>query len=142
FRFHGTRRACFIGENDGNLSPCADSDCYLCSILRCGFDVAKADDDCMFGQGIYSSEMSSKADGWTWNHHIRSNLHAMLLCCVVTGESQTLYHPSKGRTSPDSGYDSVEGATKEDGGELNYPETVVYSEESIMPYMLIMYSRQ
>ncbi|KAJ7221082.1 hypothetical protein C8J57DRAFT_1094932, partial [Mycena rebaudengoi] len=142
FRFLGMTRACYIGEDEEHLSPCDHSECNLCSILRSGFDVERAGPDSMFGSGIYSSEISSKANGYVWNSHIHSKLHAMIMCDVVVGMSQKLYSESQGQTSPDFPYDSVEGVTVAKGGSLNHPETVVYQVKAIMACMLIMYTRK
>jgi hypothetical protein len=40
--FHGTRRACYIGQNDQFLKPCSRHQCNLCCILRESFDVEKS----------------------------------------------------------------------------------------------------
>ncbi|KAJ6462084.1 hypothetical protein C8R45DRAFT_841775, partial [Mycena sanguinolenta] len=141
FRFHGTKRACYIGEDARHLSPCNRSNCNLCGILRSGFDIKKANPGSMFGSGIYSTEISSKANNYVWNEHIRSKLHAMIMCDIVLGRSQNLYSASNHRSSPDYGYDSIEGMTLGAGGSLHQPETVVYAGEAIMPYLVIMYTR-
>ena len=40
FSFHGTHRACLVGENDRN-SPCTLTECCVCSIVRNSFDISK-----------------------------------------------------------------------------------------------------
>lgn len=39
--FHGTNRACLLGESSNNVLLCSLKECYLCSILRSSFDVKK-----------------------------------------------------------------------------------------------------
>lgn len=39
--FHGTNRACLLGENDQNVLLCGLPKCSLCTILRESFDVNK-----------------------------------------------------------------------------------------------------
>ncbi|EIW79059.1 hypothetical protein CONPUDRAFT_59609 [Coniophora puteana RWD-64-598 SS2] len=141
YLFHGTRRACHIGDDRTQINPCNRSDCYLCHIIKCSFSMAHANANGMFGPGIYTSSVSSKSDGYVWNHHIHSHKHAMFLSNVVTGRSQKLYAASHGRRSPDNGYDSVEAVTHKHGGSVDYPETVVYREDAILPSVVIMYTR-
>lgn len=40
FCFHGTYRACLVGENQ-NLHPCSLTECCVCSIIRNSFDMSK-----------------------------------------------------------------------------------------------------
>ena len=40
--FHGTTRACLLGENEDETLPCDLAECNLCRILRFSFDVALA----------------------------------------------------------------------------------------------------
>lgn len=39
--FHGTNRACLLGETSRNILLCGLKECYLCSILRSSFDIKK-----------------------------------------------------------------------------------------------------
>lgn len=39
--FHGTNRACLLGEIGNNVVLCSLQDCSLCSILRTSFDVKR-----------------------------------------------------------------------------------------------------
>lgn len=36
-QYHGTQRACYIGDNDHAPVLCNGKECHLCSILRDGF---------------------------------------------------------------------------------------------------------
>ncbi|KAL2851168.1 hypothetical protein BJY01DRAFT_245105 [Aspergillus pseudoustus] len=130
-RFHGTQRACRIGA--GSLDPCDNDECYICSILKKGFSTTHANPRGMFGPGIYSSIVSSKADIYARNHHIRSHKHVIILCGVDLGHSVTM--KVAGLPPP---CDSVEGATKPEGGQLEYPETIVYDGARIKPIGLVV----
>ncbi|RSL52547.1 hypothetical protein CEP54_010862 [Fusarium duplospermum] len=111
-RYHGTRRACHVGNGS------------------------------MFGNGVYSSTVSSKADIFAENHHIRSTLHAVLICRVVSNRPQYLRRPDNCRSRPDPGYDSVEAVLDRNGGRVRYPETIIYREDAIVPVAVVMYTRQ
>ncbi|KAI8951965.1 ADP-ribosylation [Xylaria longipes] len=142
YLFHGTRRACHVGDDSCNLQPCNLDECNFCHILKCSFSLSHANANGMFGAGIYTSSISSKANGYVWNHHIHSQKHAMFLSNVVTGKSQKLYQATQGRTAPDNGYDSVEAVTRDHGGSVDYPETIVYQERAILPSVVVVYTRQ
>ncbi|KAL3456437.1 hypothetical protein BJX64DRAFT_41348 [Aspergillus heterothallicus] len=134
-RFHGTQRACRIGA--GSLDPCDDDECYLCSILKKGFTLDHANVRAMFGRGIYSSVVSSKADIYAKNHHVRSHKHVLILCGLDLGTPKVML------AAGDPGQcDSVEGATKPEGGQLEYPETVIYDPKRIKPLGLVVYTRE
>ncbi|KAM5349021.1 hypothetical protein ACJ41O_008844 [Fusarium nematophilum] len=96
----------------------------------------------MFGYGIYTTECSSKADTYVDNHHMHSHLHAMLICRVVANRPQFVKHACSKRTAPDRGYNCVEAVTRANGGEVNFPETIVYREDAIVPVGVIMYTRR
>lgn len=95
----------------------------------------------MFGEGIYTTQTSSKADDYVLNHRIRSQKHVMILCLVYVGRSQTLYQADHNRTSAGAGYHSITAATTANGGAVRYDETVVYEDCSIVPIGLIVYTR-
>ncbi|KAL2793181.1 hypothetical protein BJX66DRAFT_326235 [Aspergillus keveii] len=130
-RFHGTQRACRIGA--GSLDPCDNDECYVCGILKKGFTLDHANLRAMFGPGIYSTVVSSKADIYAKNHHVRSHKHVILLCGLDLGTPVTMY--AAGLPGP---CDSVEGATKAEGGALEYRETVVYDPARIKPIGLVV----
>ncbi|KAI1192289.1 hypothetical protein F5X97DRAFT_337673 [Nemania serpens] len=140
--FHGTQRACYVGEAGDSLSYCYNPECSLCCILRYSFDVRQASDGGMFGRGIYTSPCSSKADIYAKNHYIRSNKHAILICRVVSNSPRLMTTADHSLTSPGYGYDSVAGLTQGDGGSLKYPEVVVYRNDAIVPVGVIIYTRE
>ncbi|EEU45273.1 uncharacterized protein NECHADRAFT_80791 [Fusarium vanettenii 77-13-4] len=141
-RYHGTRRACLIGETGQVLEPCDNSECGVCGILKHSFKIPRGRGGSMFGNGVYSTTISSKADMFAENHHIHSTLHAVFICRVVTNRPQYLRHPDNYRTRPDPGFDSVEAVTLRNGGNVAYPETIVYREDAIVPFAVVMYTRQ
>lgn len=73
-RFHGTKRACALGDN-GHKKLCDRQDCSLCGIIRTSFKIEfsgankpwKGLSTGRFGRGIYTSATSSKADDYSWN---------------------------------------------------------------------------
>ncbi|KAK3326776.1 hypothetical protein B0H66DRAFT_618030 [Apodospora peruviana] len=141
-RFHGSQRACYLGEGgDGDIDPCGQSACHICGILKNGFDRRLARMTGMFGPGIYSTECSSKADIYAKNSHIRTNRHVVLICRVVGDRPQMLVSAETNRRSPDRRYNCVEAVLDTDGGEVVYPETVVYDEDQILPVGMVVYKR-
>ncbi|SCO76932.1 uncharacterized protein FRV6_01144 [Fusarium oxysporum] len=140
--YHGTSRACHIGESGNDLKLCHDDDCGTCGILRQSFKLKYADDEGMFGPGIYSTPNSSKADVYVKNHYVSSNLHAMLICYVVASKPQRKLLADHDITRPSRGFNCIEGVTINNGGSLQYPEFVVYREDAIVPVGLIMYTRK
>ncbi|RKL23110.1 hypothetical protein BFJ68_g1316 [Fusarium oxysporum] len=105
--YHGTSRACHIGESGNDLKLCHDDDCGTCGILRQSFKLKYADDEGMFGPGIYSTPNSSKADVYVKNHYISSNLHAMLICYVVASKPQRKLLADHDITRPSRGFNCV-----------------------------------
>lgn len=146
-RFHGTKRRCNLGETS-NI-PCTDEDCNVCSILRNGFRLPKAE-NLRFGKGIYSTATSSKANDYTDNHR---QIHAVLVVNVAAGrvdktcDSWTPKHMRM--TQPGKGYDSVVGEVPplwetpaqvaQIENKLNYDELVVYTPNAIRATHLILY---
>ena len=45
----------------------------------------------MFGGGVYSTSVSSKADNYAMNHRIHSHLHSIILCLVFIGKYEKLH---------------------------------------------------
>ncbi|KAJ4185717.1 hypothetical protein NW755_008167 [Fusarium falciforme] len=141
-RYHGTRRACLVGERGHVLELCDNGECGVCGILKHSFRIPRECRGSMFGNGVYSTTVSSKADIFAENHHIHSTLHVIFICRVVTNRPQYLRRPDSCRTRPDPGFDSVEAVTVRNGGRVMYPETIVYREDAIVPVAVVMYTRQ
>ncbi|KAL8348870.1 hypothetical protein RB601_002205 [Gaeumannomyces tritici] len=140
--FHGTQRSCYIGEDSNNLEPCSSSDCHVCGILRDSFKLGKAHSGGMFGPGVYSTETTSKADIYAQNSHVRSRKHVIIVCRVITSCPQYLKIADHSRTGPDSGHNCVKAVTKANGGSVEYPETIVYQEDYIVPVAILVYERE
>jgi len=60
----------------------------------------------------------------------------MLLNSVVMGKTVKLRTNDESLTQPPSGFDSVIG---EPGGDLNYDESIVYTNDAIRPLYLVIY---
>ncbi|PVF94288.1 ADP-ribosylation [Serendipita vermifera] len=140
-RFHGTRRECSVGNN-GSTKLCSSPTCSLCCIMKRGFDLNKAGSATgfsRFGQGIYTSATSSKANSYSTNSTM-TPFKAVLLNKVVVGKGKKLYFGDSSLDGAPPGYDSILGEPAKNGrGELNYDELVVYDQRAIIPSFLIVY---
>jgi len=139
-RWHGTRRACLIGDNPTDPKLCALTTCALCSILRTSFEVnrtgtAPGRTFARFGTGVYASSTSSKSDDYSSNIATSAN-KAILLTTVIVGRGYKVTQNDTTLTEPPQGYHSVLGET---GGTLNYDEVVVYENDAIRPSWLVVY---
>jgi hypothetical protein len=116
--FHGTKRACTIAENPQNVVCCSASDCNLCCILRGSYNMERSKGGefpknfplsflfsfdrfssllaRMFGPGIYSSLVSSKADIYSINADNMRSLknRVMILNQVSLGRTKTMFEAS------------------------------------------------
>ncbi|KAG1743470.1 ADP-ribosylation [Suillus lakei] len=140
--FHGTNRACLLGESPRHVSSCNLNECYLCSILRVSFDVNKCGTKNgfrRFGQGIYTTACSSKADDYSCNLSRDARLHTMLVNRVVVGRSHNQHGNASHLVKPPDGFDSVTGKT---GKNLNFEETVCYTNDAVRPAYLIVYGHK
>lgn len=158
--FHGTSQLpqCTFGVRAG-ATPCDSDACAICSICRsslklrhCGTPAARSGGWLRFGRGLYFSSCSGKSNdysegsekvlrgkggrNWRWR--------CMLLCKVAVGrafETDAATDLDEEQFSADGlrvlGYDSVLGAA---GADLNYPETVVYTEAAALPRELVVYT--
>ncbi|KAI0695394.1 hypothetical protein BC835DRAFT_1414907 [Cytidiella melzeri] len=137
--FHGTTRGCLLAENSTAGLLCNLPECYLCGIIRESFDMKKCGSKnkfSRFGTGIYTSSCSSKADDYSSNLSEKATLRVLLVNRVVVGRTHRLRRSNRTLTAPPWGYHSITG---EPGDDLNYEETVVYSNEAIRPAFLIVY---
>ncbi|KZT64794.1 ADP-ribosylation [Daedalea quercina L-15889] len=140
--WHGTTRACTIGDSCSQGILCAKSSCSLCGIIRMSFSIAKAGQRpdhafSRFGSGIYTTATSSKANDYVQERG-GSPYHAMLLSEVVTGKMAFMTTNRQNLSQPPSGYDSVFGIPGL-SSVLNYDEIVVYRDEAIHPSFLVIY---
>ncbi|KAF8343525.1 hypothetical protein F5887DRAFT_289226 [Amanita rubescens] len=139
--FHGTTRGCLLGEDNNSVFLCNLTDCLVCNVIRNSFDVGKCglkNKFRRFGSGIYVTACSSKADDYSMNTSKNAAFHVLLVNRVVVGKPYKRLHNATGMTEPPSGYHSVFG---EPGADLNYEETVVYSNEAIRPAYLMVYGQ-
>jgi uncharacterized protein (DUF952 family) len=109
----------------------------------------------MFGFGIYSTSVSSKADDYTSNANDLSKTRIMIVNHVALGRSKMMYEASHDMQHAPHLYNSVccsffllvrhstlgqvTAATYPEGGKLNYQETVVYRDDAICANAIIVY---
>jgi len=133
FLFHGTNRFCRLGEHNSLIQPCSLPTCNLCSIIRDSFDMKRCGtkhDFRRFGDGIYTTVSSSKADDYVLNGDESLRFRVLLVSRVVVGKPHKRRQNATWLTKPPYGLDSVVG---EPGVDLNYEETVVYDNDAIRP---------
>lgn len=139
FLFHGTDRACSLGEDPASTNLCMLPECHLCCIVRNSFDISKCGQKNKFrrfGTGIYATSVSSKADDYIQNINRLTPIRAVLLNRVVVGNPERRLRNAIYRTAPLAGCHSIIG---EPGADLNYEETVVYNNDAIRPAFLVVY---
>lgn len=137
-RWHGTVRACRLGDDDSQRTLCTNRSCSLCRIIESSFKLAQFGQRTnygRFGAGIYTSATSSKANDYV-SEQGASPYRSMLLNDVVIGNAIKLFTDNSSLREPPAGYDSVIG---EPGHSLNYDEAIVYKNEAIRPLFLIIY---
>ncbi|THH31281.1 hypothetical protein EUX98_g2930 [Antrodiella citrinella] len=88
-----------------------------------------------FGEGIYTSATSSKANDYVVSLSSAAT-RAILLNYVVMGKTIKMTSNQSDLKEPPTGYDSVVG---EPGGDLNYDESIVYDNDAIRPIFLVIY---
>ncbi|KAH9975493.1 hypothetical protein BGW80DRAFT_1297337 [Lactifluus volemus] len=121
-RFHGTIRACCLGDSSTDSALCTQSTCNVCKIIQSSFQLDRVGQRTTFhrfGSGIYTSATSSKANDYYGGS--TSPNKAMLLNDVVMGKAIKLTTTNTTLTQPPAGYDAVIG---EPGGDLNYDECI------------------
>ncbi|KAF8072197.1 hypothetical protein FPV67DRAFT_925696 [Lyophyllum atratum] len=137
--FHGTNRRCLLAEDKHRLRLCELFDCHLCQIVGASFDIGKCGTKHQFrrfGTGIYSTSCSSKADDYVLNGGKKSTYRIMVASRVTVGKPFKRRQNGTGVVGPPAGYHSIVGKP---GIHLNYPETVVYSNDAIRPAFLVVY---
>ncbi|KAF9565448.1 ADP-ribosylation [Agrocybe pediades] len=138
--FHGTRRVCRIGDSPENVTCCNHDNCNLCSILRGSYNMERAQNARMFGPGIYSTAVSSKADIYCSKAYTTQRHRVMIVNHVALGRSKTMYEASHDMQHAPHLYNSVVAATVPEGGKVQYHEAVVYREDAICANAIIVYS--
>jgi len=136
--FHGTNRLCRAGMLASSMKLCTRSDCSLCNILRGSYDIEKARSRRMFGNGIYSTNVSSKADYYT-TPNSTDGLKCVILNHVVLGRTTLMTTADQSLQHAPDIFNSVTGATKAQGGQLEFHEAIVYREDAMCPCAVILY---
>jgi len=134
-RWHGTTRACTLGDDPKNAKLCGQSGCALCNILKTSFNLSFVSGVNKFGSGIYASSTSAKADDYS-NNKVKSPNKVIMLNKVVVGKGYKLLKTSMALTAPPAGYDSVLGET---GQSLKHDEVIVYKNDAIRPAYVVVY---
>lgn len=105
--FHGTKRACRIADSSSDVTCCTQDDCNLCRILKGSYNMERAKGARMFGPGIYSTLVSSKADDYTTNVAYNRQTRIMIVNHVALGRSKMMYEPSHDMQHAPHLYNSV-----------------------------------
>jgi len=137
--FHGTKRACTVADNPRNVACCTASDCNLCCILRGSYNMERAKGARMFGPGIYSSLVSSKADIYSMNKNGTMRSRVMIINQVSLGRTKMMFEASHDMQHAPHLFNSVTAATFPEGGKVKYHEAVVYREDAICANAVIVY---
>ncbi|RDB29281.1 hypothetical protein Hypma_014876 [Hypsizygus marmoreus] len=148
--FHGTNRCCLLAEDSGRTRLCELPECHLCRIVGNSFDIGKSvallireghRSEAQISQ-IWNGNIldvmliNTEADDYVANNAKKSNYRVMLASRVVVGRASKQRLNATDLNEPPAGYHSVIGKP---GQHLNYPETVVYSNDAIRPAFLIVY---
>jgi len=143
--FHGTKRACQLGDSPHRNRPCHFPECNLCHILKCTFSLGTAAASGLFGPGIYTTTRASKADRYfsQISSRMHSHTRCVILSNVVVGHTEHRYHADKSHPRP--GYQSVSGVPgktviNNHGTLLENDETVVYRTDAIRPTCVVVYT--
>ena len=125
--FHGTRCECRIGETPTSVTACASETCNVCNIIKGSYSMEEANTSAsrswscqsvrpdmfnvfaerMFGPGIYTTKVSSKADVYVDNVGSGQNKRIMIVNLVALGRSKIMYEASHGMQDAPPMYDSV-----------------------------------
>lgn len=135
-----------VGASGGKFELCVRGDCNLCSIIRGSYDIEKAKSARMFGTGIYSTNVSSKADIYAragaftpFTYSSTKRLKSVILNHVVLGRTELMLAADQSLQHAPGTHNSVTGATTAQGGVLQYHEAVVYREDAMCASAVIFY---
>ncbi|EGN97868.1 hypothetical protein SERLA73DRAFT_90999 [Serpula lacrymans var. lacrymans S7.3] len=137
--YRGVKRACNIGDSNGQLQLCNLWNCDLCHILKTSYVLRNSGGAANFGTGIYTSSHSSKSHDYAINVNNQSRYHVILLSHIVVGNTYKVYNPAPGTSSPPWGCHSLEYVPSYNG-QMKHPETVVYRTDAALPSVMIVYS--
>ncbi|KIO22905.1 hypothetical protein M407DRAFT_114694 [Tulasnella calospora MUT 4182] len=137
-RWHGTIRKCTIGDSSTQLSPCFSPACFVCCIIKTGFNIKYAAQG-WYGTGLYCSSHSSTSNGYTKGPAPGSPYRAMFLNRVIVGKEH-VWGKTNGKdaaaralVAPPDGCDSVASDPK-------HNEIIVYRNDAMVASWLILYS--
>ncbi|CCM00821.1 uncharacterized protein FIBRA_02863 [Fibroporia radiculosa] len=102
--------------------------------------VCTTEKDGYWGRGIYSTAASNKADYFAKNINNQSNDKVVLLSRVVVGKRAALRSKDTSLRRPPLGYDSIDALTSLQGGAVKYSEVVVYRDDALIPWVMIVYN--
>jgi len=131
--WHGSNLACPLWQTRASCN----SACHICNILNKGFLMKYANTKNSwgrFGAGLYFAPDAAKSNDYTNPYQ---NVRCLILCKVVVGKPMIYLQDQPDLTAPPLGYDSVLGETG--GGNLNYPELVLFNEDAILPAYAVFY---
>ena len=149
--WHGTQQAetCTFGRED---ALCDSSECAVCNICKTGFDMKRAGgnyEEQRFGRGHYFAPNPSKSHDYTTpgRRRLKRGKGIMLLSPVHVGHTQ-IFNTSqwtKGDYQLPEKFDSVWGVPSpnnitESRLRINFPERVVYHNDSCLVNYVIFYS--
>lgn len=120
--YHGTKLACNVTQF---YEMCDKRDCGVCGVAKHGLNRCQNLFQ-RFGPGFHLAPHSSKSHDYSRSGH----MNAVFLCDVAPGRK---YSCSRELLNPPEGYHSVYG------GDLNYPELVIYNERAINPCYVFVY---
>lgn len=147
-RFHGTRQTCLLGLKGTQL--CHDSKCSVCCIARTSWKLSfttSTSSTSRFGEGLYFTATSSKADDYSdmalkkqgiVSNLLNSGYKSMFVAKVVCGKVHKASNDMPHLKAAPQGCHSVCG-DKQNTTTLNYDEIVVYKEEAAIPRYIIIY---
>jgi len=136
-KWYGLRRDCALGDDPSKYILCSSSQCAVCHIMKNSFkkEILWTKRPGQYGQGIYSSALSSRADDFTSNGTMSSN-KALMLATVIVGKGLKCTTDRRSYTTAPRGYDSV---LSETGTSLAFDEVVVYDNDAMRPVWLVIY---
>ncbi|KDQ52779.1 hypothetical protein JAAARDRAFT_476260 [Jaapia argillacea MUCL 33604] len=108
--FHGTTRVCRVGESDNDVRLCRSMACALCRVIEGSFSVSKCgtrNSFKRFGNGIYTTSCSSKADDYVKNTSGDASCRILLLNRVVCGRAYRTFDTAMALKQPPGGHHSV-----------------------------------
>ena len=142
-RFHGTGMTCTLNYNGASPTLCKDAKCAVCSISRTSLQLSYFKSNTSagrFGPGLYTTSTSSKSHGYNTKSEaaLGQGIRGMFIVHVVVGNGHKMNNDNWQLQGPPAGCHSVLGEVG-GGGNLNFDECVVYTDDAICPAYFIVY---